>query len=335
MRCRQERPGISGRSARVRPGHVGGALLVVLLLAGPLAAGPAPEALGPAARAVLPAVVTITIPSDPGRSDLAEEGTPGAELFHDLFGEVRRGAPRQPIAVGVILHPAGLVLTAAHAVSEDIDIEATTADGLTRKAAVVGLDRKTDLAVLRLSGPGPFAHAALGDSDAVRVGDRVVAIGAPYGLGATVTAGIISATPRLRAGARVDDLFQTDAATFVDGAGGPLVNVRGEVIGFTTVFTTSDFGISFALPSNPARRIFARLVREGEVARGSLDARVQLLTPGLARAFGVPERLNQQPVRTIGDFERLVDGVRPGDRIAILVQRGRLALYVAVVAGSG
>ena len=196
---------------------------------------------------------------------------------------------RQAVATGVILDPDGLVITSAHAVAGAGDIEAIMADGVSRKATVVGLDRKTDVAVLRLRGPGPFPHARLGDSDAVRVGDWVLAIGSPYGLGATVTRGIISAMPRARPRAVVDDLLQTDAATFLDSVGGPLVNARGEVIGFTTVLTLHDFGISFALPSNAARKIVAQLAREGAVARGSLDVRFQGLTPGLGRALGLPD----------------------------------------------
>ena len=363
------------------------------------------------------------------------------------------------MATGVILDPDGLVITSAHAVAGAADIEAIVADGVSRKATVVGLDRKTDVAVLRLRGTGPFPHARLGDSDAARVGDWVLAIGSPYGLGTTVTRGIISAMPRARPRAVVDDLLQTDAATFLDSVGGPLVNARGEVIGFTTVLTLHDFGISFALPSNAARKIVAQLAREGAVARGSLDVRFQELTPGLGRGAGAggrrgsarsrtsirrarrrragvrqgdvvtkldgrpvevpydvehvlrtsspaqtieltywrrgrilvsrvslgkevepararplssrptamlrfdvraltpemgvvvalvrPDRpaaepglrvgdiireINQEPIRTMADFERLVDAVKPGDWLALLVQRGQAAVYVAVEA---
>jgi len=453
--------GITSTRPVVRLRPLAGAALAVLLLSSPVGAQPMTDAFPSAARAVLPAVVTITIPSETVGPDLdGEEGIPESELLRGLLGEAFGGSPRQAVAAGVILDLDGLVLTTARAVREVADIEATTVDGLTHKATIVGLDRKTDLAVLRLGGLGPFRHASLGNSDAVRTGDWVVAIGAPYGLGATVTAGIISATARARPIAPVDDLLQTDATTFPDSAGGPLVNVRGEVIGFTTVLATSQFGIGFAVPSNTARKIFLQLAREGVVARGSLDARVQRLTPGLAKAFGTPDRLgllvadvpsagsaaraglrvgdilvtldgkrlevpydleralresvpaqtlavtywrtgqvhaspvtlgrerdevtarpfttraasmlrfevrpitpemgvvvthvrpdramaearvrpgdvireiDHQPVRTLSDFERFVDHLKPGDWLAILVQRGRLALYVAVVAGS-
>ena len=435
----------------------GAAFLGLLLLAGAAGGQVGPDDFASLARVALPAVVTITVPaaSGPGLSD--DEGPP-AELLYELFGGALPRGRRQAVAAGVILDPDGLVITSAHAVAGAGDIEAIVADGVSRKATVVGLDRKTDVAVLRLGGTGPFPHARLGDSDAARVGDWVLAIGSPYGLGATVTRGIISALPRARPRAVVDDLLQTDAATFLDSVGGPLVNARGEVIGFTTVLTLHDFGISFALPSNAARTIVAQLAREGAVARGSLDVRFQELTPGLGRALGLvdtagllvadldlqgaaaragfrrgdvvtkldgravevpydvehvlrtsspaqtieltywrrgrfhvsrvrlgkeveqaparplssrpaamlrfdvraltpemgvvvalvrqdrpaPEpglrvgdiirEINQEPVRTMADFGRLVDALKPGDWLALLVQRGQAAVYVAVEA---
>jgi serine protease Do len=431
-----------------------GTLLLGLLVVSRIAGAEAVrDSLAPLARAVLPAVVTITAPGVRGPQDGLLPN-----LLSELFGEVVEEGRRQAVATGVILEPDGLVLTAAHAVSELGDLEVITADGVRRKATVLGLDRQTDVAVLRLAAGGPLPQAKLGDSEAVRVGDWVLAIGTPYGLGATVTGGIISALPRTHPVAAVDDLLQTDAATFSDSAGGPLVNAGGEVIGITTLLTAHNFGISFALPSNTARKIVSRLARDGAVRRGSLGARVQSLTPGLARALrrsepggllisdvsprgaaaraglragdvvarlhgrnletpydverilrdsspaqtmeltywrqgqvrasrvtlgteveqrpgrpfssrnaamlrfevraltpemGVvvahvrpdvpaPEaglrpgdiirEINQEPVRTIDDFERLVDPVKPGDWLALLVQRGRTAVYVAVEA---
>ena len=192
------------------------------------------------------------------------------------------------------------------------------ADGVSRKATVVGLDRKTDVAVLRIRGTGPFPHARLGDSDAMRVGDWVLAIGSPYGLGATVTRGIISSMPRARPRAVVDDLLQTDATTFLDSVGGPLVNARGEVIGFTTVLTLHDFGISFALPSNAARTIVAQLARDGGVARGSLDARFQGLTPGLGRALGLSDAAGLLIAELSPQGTAAKAGVRQGDVVTRL-----------------
>ena len=260
--------------------------LGLLLLAETARGQVGPDNLASLARNALPAVVTITVPDEEG-PERSDEVSPQTELFYELFG----GGPlqrRQAVATGVILDPSGLVITAAHAVAGAADVEAVTSEGVGRKAAIVGLDRKTNVAVLRIQGPAPFPHARLGDSDAMRVGDSVLAIGSPYGLGASVTRGIISSMPRARPRAVVDDLIQTDATTFLDSVGGPLVNARGEVIGFTTVLTLHDFGISFALPSNAARAVVAELARAGAVARGALDVRLQALTPGLGRALGLP-----------------------------------------------
>jgi serine protease Do len=270
---------------RVTP--AGGAFLGLLLLAGAARGQVGPESFASLAHFTLPAVVTITVP-DVFDARPSDEDSRSAEFLYELFGGPLKGR-RQAVGTGVILDADGLVITSAHAVAGAADIEAIVADGVSHKATVVGLDRKTDVAVLRLRGPGPFPHARLGDSDAARVGDWVLAVASPYGLGTTVTRGIISATPRARPRAGVDDLLQTDAATFLDSVGGPLVNARGEVIGFTTVLTLHDFGISFALPSNAAGKIVAQLAREGAVARGSLDVRFQGLSPGLSRALGLPD----------------------------------------------
>ena len=321
-------------------------------LAGTAGAQGGPDGLASLARAALPAVVTITVPDESGPGLLDEDGAP-AELRRELFGELLKGR-RQAVATGVILDADGLVITSAHAVAGAGDIEATMADGVSRKATVVGLDRKTDVAVLRLRGPGPFAHARLGDSDAVRVGDWVLAIGSPYGLGATVTRGIISAMPRARPRAVVDDLLQTDAATFLDSVGGPLVNARGEVIGFTTVLTLHDFGISFALPGNAARKIVAQLVAGGRggawIARRAVpgtDPRARQRRSGRADAGGlliadinpqgaaaragvrqgdVVTKLDGRPVEVPYDVEHVLRNFLPAQTIELTYwRRGRYA----------
>jgi serine protease Do len=150
------------------------------------------------------------------------------------------------------------------------------------------------------------------------VGDWVAAVGAPYGLGATVTAGIISATARPRAMSAVDDLLQTDAVTFPDSAGGPLLDARGRVVGITTILTGQDFGISFAMPANAARRVFAQLAREGRVARGTLDARVQRLTAGLVRAFSIPELSGVIVSEVSARGAAATAGLRAGDVLVAL-----------------
>jgi serine protease Do len=157
----------------------------------------------------------------------------------------------------------------------------------------VGTDRKTDLAVLRLQGSGaPYPAATLGDSDKLKVGDWVLAIGSPFGLQQTVTAGIISAKGRSIGQGPFDDFIQTDAAINPGNSGGPLVNMSGEVIGINSAILSrsgGNVGIGFSIPSNMAKRIYTELVAKGKVTRGWLGVSIQPLTPELAKGFGLKE----------------------------------------------
>jgi serine protease Do len=156
----------------------------------------------------------------------------------------------------------------------------------------VGVDRRIDLAVLRLQGGGPYPAAALGDSDKMKVGDWVLAIGSPFGLQQTVTAGIISAKGRSIGQGPFDDFLQTDAAINPGNSGGPLVNMAGEVIGINSAILSrsgGNVGIGFAIPANMAKRIFTELVAKGKITRGWLGVSIQPLTPELAKGFGLKE----------------------------------------------
>jgi serine protease Do len=165
-----------------------------------------------------------------------------------------------------------------------------TLDGSKHKAKVVGVDRKTDLAVLRLDdGKGSFPAARLGDSEKIQVGDWVIAVGSPFGLQATVTAGIISAKARQIGQGPFDDFLQTDAAINPGNSGGPLVNMQGEVIGINTAIVAGGSGIGFAIPSSMARKIYTELLAKGRVTRGWLGVSIQPLTPELAKSFGAKE----------------------------------------------
>ncbi|MBI1958604.1 MAG: Do family serine endopeptidase [Candidatus Rokubacteria bacterium] len=182
-----------------------------------------------------------------------------------------------------------MALTNAHVVERATDIEAVTADGKKHKAKLVGVDRRTDLAVLRLQG-GPYPAASLGDSDKIKVGDWVLAIGSPFGLQQTVTAGIISAKGRSLGGGPFDDFLQTDAAINPGNSGGPLVNMSGEVVGINSAILSrsgGNVGIGFSIPANMARRIYTELVAKGKVTRGWLGVSIQPLTPELAKSFGL------------------------------------------------
>src|SRR5881296_4066719 len=181
---------------------------------------------------VKPAVININTVSkggQPGRTPFEEYF--GEEFFRRFFGEAPERIPQRSLGSGVIVDPTGIALTNAHVVEKATEIEVVTLDGGKHKAKIIGLDRKTDLAVLKLDdGKGSFKYARLGDSDRMQVGDWVIAVGSPFGLQATVTAGIISAKARQLDQGPFDDFLQTDAAINPGNSGGPLVNMQGEVV---------------------------------------------------------------------------------------------------------
>ena len=244
------------------------------------------------AESVGPAVVNInTVTRVSGRTPVEEFF--GDEFLRRFFGDVpERQQIQRSLGSGVIVDPSGIVLTNAHVVERATDIEVGTADGKKHKAKLAGVDRKTDLAVLKLQGTGPYPAANLGDSDGVKVGDWVLAMGSPFGLQKTVTAGIISAKGRSIGQGPFDDFLQTDAAINPGNSGGPLVNMSGEVIGINSAIlsrTGGNVGIGFSIPINMAKRIYTELAAKGKVTRGWLGVSIQPLTPELAKSFGLKE----------------------------------------------
>ncbi|PYM88407.1 MAG: peptidase, partial [Candidatus Rokuibacteriota bacterium] len=203
---------------------------------------------------VKPAVININTVSKggpPGRTPFEEFF--GEEFYRRFFGEAPERIPQRSLGSGVIIDSGGVALTNAHVIERATEIEIITLDGSKHKAKVVGLDKKTDLAVLRLDdGKGKFPSIRLGDSDKMQVGDWVIAVGSPFGLQATVTAGIISAKARQIGQGPFDDFLQTDAAINPGNSGGPLVNMQGEVVGINTAIVAGGSGIGFAIPSNMA-----------------------------------------------------------------------------------
>jgi serine protease Do len=246
------------------------------------------------AEAVGPAVVNINTFARGGGGRTPIEEFFGDEFLRRFFGgETERQQQQRSLGSGVIVDPSGIALTNAHVVERATDIEVVTAEGKKHKAKLVGLDKRTDLAVLRLQGGGaPYPAAVLGDSDKVKVGDWVLAIGSPFGLQQTVTAGIISAKGRSIGQGPFDDFLQTDAAINPGNSGGPLVNMSGEVVGINSAILSrsgGNVGIGFSIPSNMAKRIYTELAAKGKITRGWLGVSIQELTPELAKGFGLKE----------------------------------------------
>ena len=217
----------------------------------------------------------------------------GMDPFEQFFGMPgRRSAPevRQGSGSGFIIDPKGLVLTNNHVVDDAVDIKVKMDDGRTFEANVLGRDPLTDVALLQLEDvKDPLPAAKLGDSDALRVGDYVVAIGNPFGLASSVSSGIISARARNIQAGPYDDFLQTDAAINPGNSGGPLFNLRGEVIGINTAIIGGGTGIGFAVPMNMAKALVPQL-EKGEIHRGWLGVGIQDLTPDLAQAMNVPAK---------------------------------------------
>jgi serine protease Do len=238
-------------------------------------------------RRIQPRAQTPTSPSPhmPFREFFGED-------FFDRFFQHRtpqRGFEQRGLGTGVIVSEDGYILTNNHVIEGADEVTITLSDDRAYKAEVIGTDDKTDLAVLKID-VSELTEATLGDSDAIEIGDWVLALGNPFGLEQTVTAGIISAKGRAHMGiAEYEDFIQTDAAINPGNSGGPLVNLRGEVIGINTAIasrTGGSMGIGFAIPSSMARTVMDSIVKNGRVERGWLGVAIQNLTDDLADSFG-------------------------------------------------
>jgi serine protease Do len=266
------------------------------------------------AEAIKPAVININTVSRSGGGRSQIEEFFGEEFFRRFFGDAPERIPQRSLGSGVIIDPAGIALTNAHVVEKATEIEVITLDGSKHKAKPIGVDKKTDLAVLKLDdGKGKFPFARLGDSDRLQVGDWVIAVGSPFGLQSTVTAGIISAKARQIGQGPFDDFLQTDAAINPGNSGGPLVNMQGEVVGINTAIVAGGSGIGFAIPSNMARKIYTELSTKGRVTRGWLGVSIQPLTPDLASSFGAKDTKGVLISDVVPDSPAGKAGFKPGD----------------------
>ena len=310
---------------------------VVTLWAGENTAEELSKKFAEVAEKVSPAVVSIVsvkIIQAPSPFSPFEE--PFWEDFKRFFGEdffrkfffpsPPRGYRYQQrgLGSGVIVRSDGVILTNNHVVGDADKIRVTLYDGREFKAEVKGKDPKTDLAVLKIKGRN-LPVAKLGDSDKVEVGEWVLAIGNPFGLNSTVTAGIISAKGRSNVGvAKYENFIQTDAAINPGNSGGPLVNLRGEVIGINTaIFTRSGgyMGIGFAIPINLAKFVMKQLLEKGKVVRGWLGVIIQPLTSELAESFGIKKGKGVLIGDVMKDSPAEKSGLKRGD--VILTYRGK------------
>ena len=251
-----------------------------------------------------PTVVNVTS-SHMTTADPHEGMMPFGGMFHGRPD----GAPiehrARALGSGFIVDPAGFVVTNAHVIAGADDIQVRLSDEREFPARVVGKDTKLDLALLRLDGASGLSAAVLGDSDGLRVGDWVVAIGNPFGLGHTVTLGITSAKDRTIGAGPYDAFIQTDASINPGNSGGPLFNLKGEVVGIPTAIRQGAQGIGFAVPVNDLKNILPQLRDKGVVTRGKLGVRIQHVTEELAEAFSLDRPRGA-----------LISGVEPGSSAA-------------------
>ena len=240
-------------------------------------------------------------------------------LFRRFFGEqFSQRQQASSLGSGVIVSADGLVLTNHHVVESADDIEVLLTDGRRAKAKVVGSDPETDLAVLRLELQG-LPAIVFGNAETARVGDIVLAVGNPFGVGQTVTMGIVSALGRNQLGINTfENFIQTDAAINPGNSGGALVDVNGNLLGINTaIYSRSggSLGIGFAIPVSTARMVLDGIVREGKVTRGWIGVEPNELSPELAETFGVKATEGVIITGVLQDGPAAVGGIRPGDVI--------------------
>jgi serine protease Do len=354
-------------------------VLALALIAG-LAGSPATAQTKPANLAdlveqVADAVVNISATQtfDDKTAEAAPElpkGTPFDDMFEQFFkNHGQNGQPPHPrksssLGSGFVIDASGIVITNNHVISEANDIVVIFTDGRKLKAKVLGKDPKVDVAVLKVEGGDkPFKTVKFGDSDKVRVGEGVMAVGNPFGLGETVTAGILSARNRNIESGPYDDFLQTDAAINKGNSGGPLFNLDGEVIGINTAIlspTGGSIGIGFATPSDTVMPVIAQLQQFGETRRGWLGVRIQPVDDSIAESLGLGDAhgalvagidpngpakpagieagdvivaFEGKPIKESRDLPRLVAGTSVGSKAEITLMRKGQSMKVDVTLG--
>ena len=318
-----------GRQAGVMTGNTGVALLEAPT---PAQAPPPPGSLRQAAQRASAAVVSINTSKAPERHPYAND-----PWFRFFFGE--QGAqPQAGLGSGVIISAEGFILTNNHVVEGADEIEVVLNDSRRAKAKVIGTDPDTDLAILRIS-LDRLPVITLGNSDALQVGDQVLAIGNPFGVGQTVTSGIVSALGRNQLGINTfENFIQTDAAINPGNSGGALVDVNGNLMGINTaIYSRSggSMGIGFAIPVSTAKQVLEGIVKEGVVTRGWIGVEPAELSPELMETFGVKAKKGVLITGVLQNGPAAQAGIRPGDVIVEVAGKpiGTVSELLTQVAG--
>jgi serine protease Do len=320
-----------------------------------------PDNVADVAERVQSAVVNISTsqnvsPSQGVPMPQLPPGSPFEDFFEEFFknkndGDTKRQRKVSSLGSGFVVDPSGIVITNNHVIAEADEIIVNFTDGTKLKAELIGRDEKVDLAVLRVKPKAPLKAVNFADSDKARVGEWVIAIGNPFGLGGSVTVGVISARNRNIESSLYDDFIQTDAAINRGNSGGPLFNLQGEVIGINTAIfsqTGGSIGIGFAIPANTVAPLIKQLRETGEIQRGWIGVSIQPVDDQIAESLGLPAargaliaavgdngpamkggmlagdvviRFNGQEVREMRNLPRIVAGSEIGKTVDVVVIR--------------
>ena len=285
----------------------------------------------------------------------------GEDFFEKFFGDSpKKEFKQRSLGSGCIIDREGYIITNNHVIEKAQTIKVKLIDGKEYDATVVGRDPKTDLALIKIDAKNTLPSAAFGDSDSLEIGDWVVAIGNPFGLETTVTAGIVSAKGRVIGAGPYDDFIQTDASINPGNSGGPLFNLKGEVVGINTAIVSGGQGIGFAIPINMAKELLPQLKSKGKVTRGWLGVVIQKVTPEIAKTFGLKETegalvsdvtedgpaekagikrgdvivsFNGKAIKEVDTLPKLVGATEIGKKAKVGIIRDRKSLEMEVVIG--
>jgi serine protease Do len=298
------------------------------------------ESFAPLVKRVLPAVVNISVTENAKASPMADQESEdqGQDFRQSPFDQMLRrffdqqgqtnpfhqenpdggGAKRIALGSGFIIDAEGHIVTNNHVVGDASKVEVTLQDGDKYTAKIVGRDLRTDLAVLKIDAGKPLPYVSFGDSDAAQIGDWVVAVGNPFGLGGSVTTGIISARGRDIHTGQFDDFLQIDAPINRGNSGGPTFNLNGQVVGINTAIYSPNggsVGIGFAVPSNVAKTVAADLEEHGKVERGWLGVQIQEVSPAIASSLGLKSDHGALVAVVTPDSPSAAAGLKQGDVI--------------------